>query len=113
MISTYRNRGILQLSFAVVLTVVLTIMGYTWGRRMKDTQIAILILLYLAAVTMWMVGGFSLAKAKGYDGDMVGGVFVFLYIAGFCFPLVPFIFPGVVIFGLKDKTRHRHRSHRW
>jgi hypothetical protein len=65
--------------------------------------------LYLATVTMWMVGSFSLAKAKGHHADTVGSIFIFLFILGFCIPMAPFIFPGFVIFGLEDKTKGRRR----
>lgn len=77
------------------------------GRAGRDDIFALLILPYLATVTMWMVGSFSLAKAKGYGSDMMGAVFMLLFILGFCFPIAPFVFPAVVLFGLKDKTRER------
>jgi len=76
---------------------------------MNDNWKVIVILSYLGTVTMWMVGSFSLAKAKGYGSDMMGGIFLFLFILGFCIPFAPFVFPGLVIFGLKDKAQHRSR----
>jgi predicted permease len=79
------------------------------NHRTSDGTIALLLLFYLATVTMWMVGSFSLARAKGYSSDMMGAVFIFLFILGFCFPVAPFVFPAVVVFGLKDKTRERLR----
>ena len=86
------------------------VFGFTKiGPRTSDGMIALLIVFYLATVTMWMVGSFSLAKAKGYSSDMMGAVFIFLFILGFCFPIAPFVLPAVVLFGLKDKTRERLR----
>ncbi len=112
MISKHRNRAFLQLAVAAALMAAFVILICTRARRVSDTWIIAFILLYLAAVTMWMVGSFTLAKAKGYEGDLACGVFVFLYVVGFCFPIAPLLFPGGVIFGLKDKARHRRRSHR-
>lgn len=59
-----------------------------------------------------MAASFSLAKAKakGYAADMVGGMFLFLFLLGGCIPFAPFLFPFVALFGLKDKTHHRSRS---
>ena len=79
--------------------------------RPNDNFLVLVLFLYLGAVVMWMAGSFTLAKAKGYEGDMVGGVFMFLLILGCCFPIAPLLFPGVVIFALKDKTRGRRRRH--
>jgi hypothetical protein len=109
MITKHRNRGLAQLVFAILMTVGLVFGVLKDGRHTSDGMTALLVLLYFATVTMWMVGSFSLAKAKGYGSDMMGGVFLFLFILGFCFPIAPFAMPAVVIFGLKDKTRERWR----
>ena len=76
----------------------------------SDGQRAMMVLFYFATVTMWMVGSFSLAKAKGHSADSMGAVFIFLIIFGLCIPIAPFVFPGFVIFGLEDKTRERSRG---
>lgn len=112
MITKHRNRGISQLAIAILMTAALVFGFMKSGRKTSETSdgvFALLFLLYLATVTMWMVGSFSLAKAKGYGTDMMGGIFIFLFILGFCFPVAPLVFPAVVIFGLKDKTRERLR----
>src|SRR5690242_8809946 len=112
MITKHRNRGIGQLACAVFMTVALVILfRHSGGFRMSDNWKVILILSYLSTVTMWMVGSFSLAKAKGYGSDMMGGIFLFLFLLGFCIPIAPFVFPGLVIFGLKDKTKRRSQRH--
>jgi cytochrome bd-type quinol oxidase subunit 2 len=116
MISKHRNRGIIQLAFAMVLTGVLIFMwrkgaAHLRLRQVSDGWMIFWFFLYLGTVTLWMVGSFSLAKAKGYGTDMMGGLFMFLFLLGFCIPLAPFVFPGFVIFGLKDKTRKRKRWH--
>jgi len=114
MISKYRNRGILELAGALILTVVLILIAVSSRRQvqgMSDERIMVLLLLYLATMTMWMVGSFTLARAKGHGRDTIGGIFLFLFLLGFCVPIAPFLFPGFVIFGLKDKTRERSRWH--
>ena len=108
-ITKYRNRAIAQLAFVMLMTAGLILGSVKGGRKMDDGMIALLFLLYLATGTMWIVGSFSLAKAKGYSSDMIGGVFIFLVILGFCFPIALFVFPVVVLFGLNDKTRERLR----
>jgi hypothetical protein len=119
MISKHRNRGFLQLAIAVVLTVVSVLlirraMPHFRLHRAGDGWLLLLIPLSLGTVTLWSMSGFTLAKAKGYHPDMLGPVFVFLYIVGLCFPVVFFGFPLFVILGLKDKTlprkRRRHGS---
>jgi len=72
-----------------------------------DDRFIFLLFLYLGTVIMWMVASFSLAKAKGYSSDETGAIFIFLFLLAFCFPVAAFLLPGVVIFGLKDKTRVR------
>src|SRR5260370_2017536 len=116
MISKHRNRGIFQLAVALVLTALLVFMwhkgaGHLRVREVSEGWMVFWFFLYLGTVTLWMVGSFSLAKAKGYDTDMMGGLFIFLFLLGFCFPVAPFVFPGFVIFGLKDKTRERKHRH--
>ena len=114
MIAKYRNRGILELAGALILTVVLILVAVASRRqvgRMSDERIVVLLLLYLGATTMWMIGSFSLARAKGHGRDTIGGIFLFLFLLGICVPIAPFLFPGFVIFGLKDKTRERSRWH--
>ena len=109
MITKYRNRGIAQLFLAILMTAGLILVFMKTERKMSDGMTALLLLFCLATLTMWMVRSFSLAKAKGYSGDMMGKVFIFLFVLGFCFPIAPFVFPVVVIFGLEDKTRERLR----
>src|SRR5712691_9462715 len=107
MIPKYRNRGILQLICALAMTVALIAIALSSRRqahRMSDERILVLILLYFGSVKMWMVGSFTLARAKGHGRDTIGGIFLFLLLLGFCVPIAPFVFPGLVIFGLKDRT---------
>jgi hypothetical protein len=114
MIPRLRNRGILQLTCGLALTVAFIATALASRRqahRISDERILLLILLYFASVIMWMVGSFTLARAKGHGRDTIGGIFLFLLLLGFCVPIAPFVFPGVVIFGLKDRTRERSRWH--
>ena len=116
MISKHRNRGILQLTLALALTGLLIFMWHKGGshlrlNRVSDGWMIFWFFLYLGTITLWMIGSFSLAKAKGYGTDMIGGLFLFLFVLGFCIPIAPMVFPGFVIFGLKDKTRERKRRH--
>ena len=73
----------------------------------SDAYFVLVLFLYLGCWAMWMAASFTLAKAKGYAGDIAGGIFLFLIILGFCFPVAAFVFPAVVLFGLKDKTKER------
>ena len=110
MISKHRNRSIWQFACALAMTVVFfSLFAPVRGHIISENEKALLVLVYLATVTMWMVGCFSLAKAKGYATDMTGGIFLFLFLLGCCIPCAPFVFPVVVIFGLKDKTKRRSR----
>ena len=91
-------------------------MGHNGSRnlrlgRLNEGWMVTWFLLYLGTVSLWMVGSFSLARAKGYHTDTMGGLFIFLFLLGFCFPVAPFLFPAVVIFGLKDKASERRRFH--
>ncbi|HEY3864128.1 MAG TPA: hypothetical protein VGO59_19845 [Verrucomicrobiae bacterium] len=115
MIPKHRNRGIIQLAAGLGMAVLCGFMlrdalPDLRAGTMSDGWKALLVLVYLATVTMWMAGSFSLAKAKGYGTDIMGPVFVFLFLLGICVPLSPFLFPWVVIFGLKDKMRVRRRK---
>jgi hypothetical protein len=110
MISRFRNRSLLQYAIAILLTVLFGIVASRINRvNVNDDQLVMLILLYVGSWVMWMWGSFTLAKAKGYGSDWSGNVFIFLLALGFCFPIAPFIFPGFIIFGLKDKTRDHRR----
>ena len=59
---------------------------------------------------MWMVASFSLARAKGYQRDFASGLFVVIYIIGFCFPIAPILFPLFIIFALEDKAKSRNNE---
>ena len=109
MISRYRNRSILWFACASVLTAAFGVAFVSAGKMTHDNWIVLLMFLYLGSVTLWMVGCFNLAKAKGYGDDRVGGMFLLLFILGCFVPFAPCIFPLGVLF-LKDKTRrHVHR----
>jgi hypothetical protein len=111
MISRYRNRSILWFVFATVLTAAFGVAFASVGKMTHDNWIVLLMFLYLGAVSLWMVGCFNLAKAKGYGDDQVGGMFLLLFVLGCIIPFAPCIFPLGVLF-LKDKTRRRHVHHR-
>jgi hypothetical protein len=109
MIPKYRNRGILQLVGGLGLTGALVVMVMLSRdlfhlNRLSDARKVILLLLYLGSVTLWMVGSYNLARAKGHGRDAIGAVFLFFFVLGCLVPIAPFIFPGYVIFALKDKT---------
>jgi hypothetical protein len=112
MIAKYRNRGIIQIVCALVLTVLLVVLIRNRGPRVSDDKVALGFLLYCAAWTMWMVASFSLAKARGYASDFTGTLFLLFFIVGFCFPIAPMLFPLYIVFALKDKTRDRHGDFR-
>jgi len=110
MIARYRNKGFIQLACAVAMTALLVFLYSRWDRRSPNDNIVILLVfLYFACWVLWMVASFTLAKAKGYSTDLAGGIFLFLIVVGFCFPIAALLFPIVVLFGLNDKTRERLR----
>ena len=111
MISRYRNRSILWFACATVLTPAFGFAFANVGKMTNDNLGVLALFLYLGSVTLWMVGSFNLAKAKGYGDDQVGGVFLFLFLLGCIIPFAPCIFPLGVLF-LKDKTRRRPVRHR-
>ncbi len=112
MIAKYRNRGLIQLGVALVATGLLVYLATKLDRRHRSDNLFILILfVYIGCWVLWMAGSLSLAKAKGYGGDMAGGILLFLILLGFCVPISVFAFPVVVMFGLKDKTGHRSRRY--
>jgi hypothetical protein len=112
MISKHRNRAIVQLVFAAVVTVLLVVLFKNHGRHMTNDFGLIVFFSLLGMTVLWSIGGFSLAQAKGYDFHTMGGAFIFLFIAGFCVPIARFLFPLVVMFGLPDKTAPRRRRRR-
>lgn len=110
MIARYRNKGFIQLACAVAMTALLVFLFVRWDRRSPNDNIGVLLLLlYFACWTLWMMASFTLAKAKGYSADLAGGIFLSLIVLGFCFPIAVLLFPIVVLFGLNDKTRERLR----
>ncbi len=113
MIPKYRNRALIQLACALVLTALLvfwiSLIVRQGIQHRNENYMALLLVLYLGCWTMWMIASYSLAKAKGYSGEMAGGIFVFLMVIAFCFPIAAILFPVAVIFGLDDKTRRRLR----
>jgi hypothetical protein len=116
MISKHRNRGIWQLALAFVLSGVFVVLAHNALPHLRRDQViqggmVLGLFVYLGTVTLWMVGSFSFANAKGYDTDTMGALFLFLFFLGLCLPVAPILFPIVVLFGLKDKTRHRNRWH--
>jgi hypothetical protein len=109
MIAKYRNRGIVYISCALVLTALLIVLIYRHGPKVSDGTMALGFLLYCATWTMWMVASFTLAKARGYASDFTGTLFLIFFIIGFCFPIAPMLFPLYIIFALKDKSSDRYR----
>lgn len=110
MITRHKDRAVLQLAGAAITIIVgSTLAGFLGRERMEDMLVVILFA-YVGAVVLLMMGSFSLARAKGYETDMMGCILVFLYFAGFLFPLAPLLLPGIVIFGLKDKTKTSYRT---
>lgn len=111
MISKYRNRAAIQIACAFVLTVLWAFFTY----KQVHTPIsqrgrgwtALLIIGFFASWVMWMMGSITLTRAKGYQRDFAGGLFVFIYLLGFCFPIAPVLFPLFIIFALEDKAKRR------
>ena len=110
MITKYRNRGLIQFVAALHVAAIAIIVFVLVDGKNSDGWIAFMVLAYLATIVLLMAASFSLAKAKGYADDMVGGMFLFLFLLGCCIPFAPFLFPFVVLLGLKDKTQRRSRS---
>lgn len=115
MIAKDRNRAFMQFVCALILTV-LQLIFFLKIQRLVATQdeFVVFFLTYFSSVALWMLGSYNLAKAKGYDSHTIGGVFIVLFIAGFCVPMAALLYPAVVLFGLPDKNRRgrrRSRSH--
>jgi biotin transporter BioY len=85
--------------------------GKIAGKITYDNWLGLVVLLYMGAAILWIVGCFYLAKAKGYDQDRVGGMFLLLFVLGCIIPVAPCIFPIGVLF-LKDKARRHVRRRR-
>lgn len=95
---------------AALVTALPVILFLAGVRVSHDDMWVFLMFWYLVVMTLWAMSCFTLAKAKGYDTNSIGGMFLFLMLLGFCIPLAPLIFPLGIMFGLKDKTRmHRPR----
>jgi hypothetical protein len=111
MISKYRNRALLQIVIAVVLSVLLVIAFRKSIHTIagKDNWTILVLTLYVAAYAMWVVASLSLARARGYQRDAMGALFAVCFIIGFCIPILPLLFPFFIIFGLEDKTKDRKR----
>lgn len=115
MIPKYRNRASIQIACALGLTALCVLLSlkqaHTAISKRSETGTALLIVTYPATWLMWMAASFSLTKAKGYDRDLASGLFVIIYIVGFCIPIAPILFPLFIIFALEDKTRRRMSRH--
>ncbi len=115
MIAKYRNRSAIYLVGAILLTVGLVLISrYLLRTRFterRDGLGGIAIFGYVAAWVMWILVGFNLARAKGYSRDFVGTMFLFVYIFGFCMPLVVMLFPIYILVAMEDKTKNRMRRH--
>jgi hypothetical protein len=111
MIAKYRNRGIIELASAFIMTGILIyfVAAPKKSLRTNEGWIVAAIFLYFAAFVMWIRSGFSFVRAKGYPRDYAGKMFLFLIILGFCFPMAVWVLPAVAIFGLEDKTKTRRR----
>lgn len=112
MISKFRNRAILWFTFATVLSAAFGVAFVNPGKMSHDNWWVLMMFLYLGAVSLWMVGCFNLAKAKGYSDDRVGGMFLLLFVVGCVIPFAPCIFPLGILF-LKDQTRRRVYNRRY
>ena len=115
MIPRYRKRASIEIACALGLTALCVLLTFkqvhTAISKRSEAGTVLLIITYLATWLMWMAASFSLTKAKGYDRDLAGGLFVIIYIVGFCFPIAPILFPLFIIFALEDKTRRRLSRH--
>jgi uncharacterized membrane protein len=114
MISKYRNRALLQTIFAIILTistvVFLVVLHKHIYRRDESNDWGVLIIpLFFADWAMWMLVSFTLAKAKGYSKDFAGGLFIMMFILGFCIPMAPMLFPLYIIFAMEDRAKDRTR----
>jgi cobalamin synthase len=111
MISKYRNRALIQIVIAITLTILLVLV-FRMANRFRpssDDWFVLALILYVAAYAFWVMGSLSMAKARGYNGDSIGFLFMVCFIVGFCIPILPLLFPFFIIFGLEDKTKNRTR----
>ena len=111
MITKYRNRALLEIAIAIVLSVLLVLVFRKCHhvREGLSNWLCLGIFLYFAAYAMWVVASLSLARARGYQRDAMGVLFVVCFVAGFCIPIFPLLFPFFIIFGLEDKTKNSKR----
>jgi cobalamin synthase len=112
MISKYRNRALWQIMMALILTGLVVLLMYRIrhsGYHRSDGWAAAGLFLYVGTYVMWMMASLSLARARGYNRDAMGALFIICYLVGFCIPPLPLMFHLFILFGLEDKAKNKQR----
>jgi len=108
MIPHYRNTAIKRLALSFLFMVLTVALCGTRVHGMSGAFVVTLgITLSTFALVFYFQGNLALAKAKGHDGS---GVAAIVIVAAVCFgPLILFT-PFILLFGFKDRTKHRRHS---
>jgi cytochrome c oxidase assembly factor CtaG len=111
MIAKHRNWALVQIVVAIALTVALVMVfrKSVHVREGADNWDVLGIALYVAAYAAWVSASLTLARARGYQRDAMGALFMVVFVIGFCIPILPILFPFFIIFGLQDRTKDRMR----
>jgi len=113
MITKYRNRSLIYLSVAVVLTVAVGFLIHknihTRVSQRSGGLMAFCVIGYIVAWISWVLVGFNLSRAKGYSKDFTGTLFMVVYFIGICFPILVVGFPLYILFGMEDRAKDRSR----
>lgn len=111
MIAKHRNRALVQIVVAIALSAALVVVFRKGVHTHEgaDNWMVLGIVLYFAAYAAWVSASLTLARARGYQRDAMGALFMVVFVIGFCIPILPLLFPFFIIFGLQDKTKDRMR----
>jgi hypothetical protein len=108
-ITSYKNKAIKRLSISFLLFVLAIFLIGMRASGFPEVIFAVgMILLLTFTFIFYVQGNIALAQAKGYDGSVVAAVVI---VAALCFGFLFFAMPLILLFGLKDKSPKRRRSH--
>jgi len=109
MIPRYRNRALKELGLSILFFVLLFVLVGLRAYGIPKVAVAIGCVLFgTFSFYYYANGSVTLAKAKGYDDTVVLAIIVvgFLCLAGLLY-----VIPLIILFGLKDRTKSKRRSH--
>jgi len=111
MIAKHRNWALVQIAVAIALSAALVMVFRKSGHMREEAANwnVLGIALYVAAYAAWVTASLTLARARGYQRDAMGALFMVVFVVGFCIPALPLLFPFFIIFGLQDRTNDRMR----